>query len=333
MKTAAVLSFSDRGADTAQRVARALEGEYTVSLHAPRGNLKPLTAELFGRVDALIFVGAMGIAVRAVAPLIVSKTTDPAVIVLDEGAGHVISMLSGHIGGANALTLRLAGALESEAVITTATDVNHRFSVDAWAARQGLKIESMPLAKRFSAEILRRDLPFCADVPVEGALPEGIFAARAGSLGAAVTYRDVKPFDKTLRLVPPVLVLGIGCKRNTPVEGIRRAVENVFAQNGLLLSAAAGVASIDVKSDEAGLLSFAGELGLAPRFYSAEELRAVKGEFTASAFVAGTVGVDNVCERAAVLSAGEGGELLVRKTSQNGVTVAVARKIRRITFE
>ena len=333
MKTAAVLSFSQRGADTAQRVARALEGEYAVACHAPKGNLKALTGELFHSVDALIFVGAMGIAVRAIAPLIVSKTSDPAVLVLDEQAQHVISVLSGHIGGANELTLALAEALGSEAVITTATDVNRRFSVDAWAARQGLRIESMPLAKRYAAEILKRDLPFTADVPVEGALPPGVFKADSGDLGAAVTYRDVKPFDKTLRLIPPVLMLGIGCKRDTPAERIRRAVEDVFAQNSLLLSAAGGVASIDVKSSEAGLLSFAEELGIVPVFYSAEELRSVPGEFTASAFVAGTVGVDNVCARAAVLSAGEDGELLVRKTSQNGVTVAVARKIRRITFE
>ena len=333
MKTAAVLSFSDRGADTAQRVARALEGEYAVTCHAPKGNLKALTAQLFPSVDALIFVGAMGIAVRAIAPLVVSKTTDPAVLVLDDRAEHVISLLSGHIGGANALTLALAGALESEAVITTATDVNHRFSVDAWAAREGLKIESMPLAKRFAAEILKRDLPFLADVPVDGPLPEGVFAADGGTLGAAVTYRDVRPFQKTLRLIPPVLMLGIGCKRDTPEDRIRKAVEDTFTRNGLLLSAAAGVASIDVKSNEAGLLSFAGSLGVDPVFYTAEQLRAVEGEFTASAFVAGTVGVDNVCERAAVLSAGEGGTLLVRKTSQNGVTVAVARKIRRITFE
>ena len=77
MKTAAVLSFSDRGADTARRVAQALEGEYAVTCHAPKGNLKALTAELFHSVDALIFVGAMGIAVRAIAPLVVSKTSDP----------------------------------------------------------------------------------------------------------------------------------------------------------------------------------------------------------------------------------------------------------------
>ena len=147
MKTAAILSFSDKGAETAARVAKAMEAEWSVSLYAPRGELKKVTGELFSSCDALVFVGACGIAVRAVAPYVTAKTSDPAVIVLDELGQNVISLLSGHIGGANALCWSLAAALDGEAVITTATDVNKRFSVDAWAARQGLFIESMPLAK------------------------------------------------------------------------------------------------------------------------------------------------------------------------------------------
>ena len=333
MKTAGVLSFSDRGAETAALVSKALEGEYDVRLCAPRGDLRKVTEELFHSCDALIFVGACGIAVRAVAPFIVAKTSDPAVIVMDELGRHVISLLSGHIGGANALCWKLAAALDGEAVITTATDVNRRFSVDAWAAGQGLIIESMPLAKRFSAQILKRDLPFCSDLPADGAMPNGIYYAQTGDLGAAVTYKDERPYDKTLRLIAPVLYVGIGCKRDTPEERIAKAVEDVFTANHLLPEAAAGFASIDVKSDEAELLAYVKKREKEIVFFSAEELRAVKGEFTASSFVAGTVGVDNVCERSAVRAAGEGAQLIVRKTSQNGVTVAVARQNRRITFE
>ena len=333
MKTAAILSFSDKGAETAARVAKAMEAEWSVSLYAPRGELKKVTGELFSSCDALVFVGACGIAVRAVAPYVTAKTSDPAVIVLDELGHHVISLLSGHIGGANALCWSLAAALDGEAVITTATDVNKRFSVDAWAARQGLFIESMPLAKRFSAQILKRDLPLCSELEIDGELPSGVYLSDSGDLGAAVVYRDVQPFDKTLRLIPPVLFVGVGCKRNTPRETIEKTLDDAFTANALLPSAVAGFASIDVKSDEAGLLACAKARGKDIRFVSAEGLRAVPGEFSASAFVAGTVGVDNVCERSAVLAAGEGARLIVKKTSQNGVTVAVALQNRRITFE
>ena len=332
MKKAAVLSFSDRGADTAQRIREALGSEWETELYAPRGDLSRRTAELFPAVDALIFVGACGIAIRAIAPHVASKTSDPAVLVLDERGQFVISLLSGHIGGANDLTRALAEALGAQPVITTATDVNRRFSVDAWAAREGLRIESMPLAKRYSAEILKADLPFLADEPVEGAPPPGTFPADAGELGFAVTVRDIMPYKKTLRLIPPVLHLGIGCRRGTEVQAIRTAGAEVFAREGLLLAAAADISSIDVKADEEGLRQFAGELGLPLRFYSAAELQQAKGEFTPSSFVKNTVGVDNVCERSAVLSAGDTAELLVRKVGKNGVTVAVAREKRRIRF-
>ena len=333
MKRAAVLSFSDRGAETARRVKEALAGDWETELFAPRGDLKQRTAELFPAVDALIFVGACGIAVRAVAPHVVSKTSDPAVLVLDERGSFVISLLSGHIGGGNALTAELAAALGAVPVITTATDVNRRFSVDAWAARQGLGIESMALAKKYSAAILKEDLPYTADEPVKGKCPPGVYPGESGALGFAVTVRDIRPFGETLRLIPPVLHVGIGCKRGTPEETIRAAVEDAFRENGLLPEAVAAFASIDVKSNEEGLLSFVRNRDKEIRFYSAEELKTAPGEFTASAFVAGTVGVDNVCERSAVLSAGEGAELLVRKIGRNGVTVAVAREKRRICFE
>ena len=330
---AAVLSFSEQGALTARRVADALSGEYETSLHAPRGNLSSLTEELFGSVDALIFVGACGIAVRAVAPYVANKSSDPAVLVLDERALHVISLLSGHIGGANALCWKLAAALESDAVITTATDVNKRFSVDAWAARQGLGISSMKTAKLYSAAILKRDLPMYTDLPIEGELPSGVYYGQSGPVGAAVSYRDVSPFGNTLLLTPPVLFIGIGCKRDTPEERIAEAVDSVFDAHGLCPGAVAGAASIDVKSVEAGLLAFAEVRNIPIRFFTAEELRAVPGEFTASSFVAGTVGVDNVCERSAMAAAGENARLIVKKTSQNGVTVAVALGNRRICFE
>ena len=333
MRRAAVLSFSDRGAETARRVKNALDGAWETELFAPRGDLKQRTAELFPVMDALIFVGACGIAVRAVAPHVVSKTSDPAVLVLDERGRFVISLLSGHIGGGNALAESLAEALGAVPVVTTATDVNGRFSVDAWAARQGLFIESMALAKKYSAAILKEDLPFVSDLPIEGDPPAGTFPGTSGALGFAVTVRDIHPFRETLRLIPPVLHVGIGCRRDTSEETIRAAVEEAFRENGLLLPAVAAFASIDVKADERGLLSYARNREREIRFYSAEELKAATGTFTASAFVAGTVGVDNVCERSAVLSAGDGAELLVRKIGRNGVTVAVAREKRRICFE
>lgn len=333
MKQAALLSFSKQGGKTAARIAAALQGEYQTEQYAPKGELKARTAALFSRVDALIFVGACGIAVRAIAPLVAAKTSDPAVLVVDETGRYVISLLSGHIGGANALAEKIAAAIGGTSVITTATDVNRRFSVDAWAAAQGLWIDSMPLAKAFSAAVLEKDLPFFADYPVTGDYPAGIFPAERGELGAAVSLRKIQPFSQTLLLVPPVLHLGIGCRRNTPEEKITQAVEAVCRAQDLHPRAIASVSSIDVKADEAGLLAFCAARGIRPRFYPAAVLAAVQGNFSVSPFVKQTVGVDNVCERSAMCTAGADASLLVPKTSRDGVTVAVACEKRRICFE
>ena len=321
MSRAAILSFSDGGAETAARIAAALM-DWEARQYRPRGNLKPLVAALFPDVDALVFVGACGIAVRAVASHLAGKTVDPAVLVVDERGEYVISLLSGHIGGANDLARRVAAAIGATPVITTATDVSRRFSADAWAARRGLWIEDMAAAKRFSAEILKRDLPVHSDFPIEGALPAGLVAGETGDCGLAISCRAVRPFDVTLLLVPRILHVGIGCRRGTSADHIGAAVEAALA--GLCPMAVASAASIDVKRDEAGLIDWASRAGLPISFYTADELNAVPGEFDGSEFVRETVGTDSVCERAAMREAGDGARLVVRKAILDGVTVAVA---------
>ena len=331
-KRAAFLSFTPRGSRLAHAAADLLKDDWEAEAFAPKGDLMELTAHLFSQCDALIFVGACGIAVRAIAPCVAAKTSDPAVIVMDEGGSNVISLLSGHIGGANELTRALAEGLGANPVITTATDVNGRFSVDAWAAKNGMKIDSMELAKLFSVRILGEDLPLYSEFPIDGELPTGVYLAYAGKLGAAVTFRTIHPFVRTLRLVPKVLHIGIGCRRGTQAQTIEKAVSEILAEMDLDASAVADVSSIDVKADEQGLLEFCASRGWPSRFFTAEELMAAAGDFSASEFVRQTVGVDNVCERAAVVASG-GGKLIVRKTSQNGVTIAAALEDRRISFE
>ena len=207
------------------------------------------------------------------------------------------------------------------AVVTTATDVNGRFAVDAWAAERGLHIGSMALAKRVSAEILVRDIPFWSDAKKPDRLAEGLVWAEGGELGICVSVHGLRPFDDTLLLVPRALQLGIGCRRGTPPEAVEAAIQRTLSAHNLRMEAVKGVASIDVKADEAGLLECCRRCGWPITFYSAEQLSAVPGSFSASEFVRNTVGVDNVCERAA---AAAGGNLIVGKTALNGVTVAVA---------
>ena len=249
------------------------------------------------------------------------KKTDPAVLVLDERARHVIPLLSGHIGGANRLALRLSSVLGADPVITTATDVNGKFAVDEFAARAGCAISDMQLAKAFAAGILEREMPLCSAFPIVSPLPGGVYEADSGHLGVYIGCDVREPFQKTLRLIPKKLRVGLGCRRGVCASAITSAIRHVFAENRLDLRAISGVFSIDLKKDEPGLLQACRENGWEASFYPAQTLQAVPGEFTASSFVASITGVDNVCERAAMVGAER---LLVSKTAMDGVTVAVA---------
>ena len=135
-------------------------------------------------------------------------------------------------------------------------------------------------------------------------------------------YRD-EPFERTLRLIPKALHLGIGCRKGTPMETIREAVDEVLKAHNIDRRAIKCAASIDLKAEESGLLAFCQEWKLPVTFYSAEELKAIPGDFIPSAFVQSITGVDNVCERAALIGAEK---LIVKKTARNGVTVALAEE-------
>lgn len=337
---AAVFSFSARGARLAKRIVAALtDAGYaampmTVAKYAAQTGLVPMLpdykaacAKAFGECEALIFVGASGIAVRAIAPHIKSKLTDPAVVSVDERANFVIPLLAGHIGGANELARYLAAALGAVVCVTTATDVNGLFAVDEWAARNNMVICSLLPAKDFAAELVANkkvglyyDEAFC----VTGALPKNVECDCTLSVGVAVTLdSSLTPFATTVRLLPKIVHLGIGCRRNTPLEKIEALVLPELQKLHLDLRSVAALASVDLKKDEHGLLAFAKKYQLAANFYTADELNSVAGDFTPSAFVKSVVGISNVCERSAVLDSNNG-RLLLRKTSLNGVTLAVA---------
>ena len=328
---AAVFAFSVRGVCVARQVMEALSAAQWRSFAPARlaaagfekieGRLTDSAGPVFQWADMLIFVSSCGIAVRAIAPYVRDKTTDPAVLVIDDSAKYVVSLLSGHIGGANRWAEALAEILGAVAVVTTATDVNGRFAVDAWAAEQGLRISSKEVAKAVSAAILEGPVPLCADFPIIGALPPGVVPGGTGEVGICISWRKQSPFRQTLLLVPPVLRLGIGCRRGTSAEAIASVVDQVLEESGAAPGAVKLAASIDLKRDEPGLFSFCEQRGWPLRFYTAAELAAVGGDFTPSAFVRQVTGVDNVCERSALLGAEQ---LLVKKTARDGVTAALA---------
>jgi cobalt-precorrin 5A hydrolase/precorrin-3B C17-methyltransferase len=276
------------------------------------------------RYKNLIFIMSTGIVVRVIAHLIQDKRTDPAVIVLDEKGRFAISLLSGHLGGANDIAREIAGLLDGEAVITTASDVNNLPSIDLWARKNDLMIddwESLPrTATKFinngtlriyseiqveiPEEFLKTDDPECADVSITN---------------KKRTHRDS---EGSLYLRPKNLVLGIGCNSGTDTDEIEDAVRKVLDRNNLAFSAIHSVATIDKKGKEPGLVAFAQKYGFKINTFTPDELNTVEW-IPKSEIVFKYTGARAVSEPAAILASGAD-EFLVPKQKMGNVTVAVA---------
>ncbi len=296
-----------------------------------QGSLRQWTEDAFAGYDALVYVGATGIAVRSIAPFLRSKTSDPAVLCVDELGKFVIPLVSGHIGGANALAAQLADELGAVAVITTATDLNGRFAVDVFARKNRLWISDMKLAKLISADVLDgQRIGFVSDFPVAGEAPKELEVeapelpkepetaetlenntpargVRECRRGICITLDETKhPYEQTLTLIPRIVSIGVGCKKGTDPSAIERKIYAALRSCGVSMHSVERLASIDLKAREPGLCAFARKYGIEFVTYTAQELLDAPGEFSESLFVESVTGVSNVCERSAVLASGSG---------------------------
>lgn len=332
-------------------------------------DLTEIDEETFRNADVIFFFCASGIAVRKIAPFLADKTSDPAVLVIGEEGSYVISLLSGHLGGANRWTREIAGILGAQPVITTATDGRKLPSIDLWASKCGLSIDDIKLAKRVTAYLLKEnsesgcletaDFPYLFDRPdsrcssaeasllpaaarkIASALrnervgeevsSSGFSDKEYGRAGERAQYaicitENLQLFsgENTLILRPKRCVLGVGCRRGTDAGKMREFIFEFLKQNGIDPRLVERICSIDRKKDEACIKTAARALNVPFTVFSAEELAAVPGSFSRSDFVEETVGIDNVCERAAVCGAGPESRLIVKKTIADGMTAAAA---------
>ena len=325
-----LIAFTQRGNSLAQHLAESLSG-HGHQAACTRDGLKAeeWAARAFSRSDGLIFVGATGIAVRSIAPHLRHKSTDPAVVVVDEGGQFVIPILSGHLGGANDLAREMAALIGAVPIITTATDVNGVFAVDQWARRQGLLVCNPERILSVSSRLLAREtVGFFSAWPIAGELPTGLSLVPRED--AQVVLDLYRPEGDALWLCPKGIRVGMGCRRGTPETALRALLEEVLTQEGIPQKAVSALCTIDLKKDEGGLQELAQELDVPLTTYSTQELAQVPGDFTPSLFVEQITGVDNVCERAALAA---GGTLLRRKTAKGGATVALALEELHLTWK
>lgn len=367
MSQIAIAGFTTNGCVLAQKIANELED---ARAWAPRriaeeaglpgfDSVGAWTGEAFAQgCDGIVFVGACGIAVRAIAPYVASKMHDPAIVCVDEAGRWAISLLSGHVGGANDLACRIARIVGATPVVTTATDVRDVFAIDEWAARRGLVIANPQLIKRVSATLLEgghvgvrvgRQVSVAGELPagfvreecasgtdsasdtndagdfrkpcLAGAAPDSADTARA--LHAHVHIGPELPGESdpdTLHLITRNAVVGVGCRRGCEPAILQASVEAALAGLGLAPEAVSTLATIDLKAAEPAVVELAVKHGWRLRTFSAQALAAQDGDFASSEFVRTHVGVDNVCERALACC---GAVRVLNKQAHQGTTVAV----------
>lgn len=202
----------------------------------------------------------------------------------------------------------------------------------------------MKAAKEVSAALLAgKTVGFYSEFPFVGALPNGLTECDAEGIplggesvpeaGVAVTiHPSCRPFASTTQVVPSVVTLGMGCRKNKEAAIIQKEAENCLREADIYRQAVRNLASISIKKDEPGLNALAEEWKLPFVTYTEEELKNVEGEFTPSAFVRTITGVENVCERSAVLGS-DNGRLIRKKTGREGVTTALALRKWEVRFE
>ncbi len=303
---------------------------------AYQGDLKTFTGTLFSRVEALVFVSAVGIAVRVIAPYIKDKQTDPAVVVVDDTGRFAVSLLSGHLGGANQLSEVLAEKIGATAVITTSTDRHGIMAYDLLAAQMNGKVERLEDLKKISmAQLEGKQITVYADANIQLDLPgkdvllrneeELVEKARYGAVWIS-SRKDVPRLALGVPLAvirPPTLTVGLGCRKGTPALDILEAVQRALELSSRSQASLYQLASLEVKAGEPGLLEAGQMLGIPLRFFRKEDLWEVEHLFTSSSFVQEAVGTGSVAEPCAYLGSGRG-KMLLGKTIWKKITVALA---------
>ena len=278
----AMISFTGNGWKLERLLARELEKEgHQVTkavkckeLEAEKSAVEcsagDWTGEQFRTQDVLIFIGAVQIAVRLIASYIESKTSDPAVLVLDEKGQYCIPILSGHIGGANEMAEIIAGMAGAVPVITTATDINQKWAVDVFARKNHLYIEDMQKAKQISAKVLEGK-PVMVAVEggidfIEGTVPEEvkIVPETCEDLDIYIGIYEHGLSSHVLKLIPQRITAGIGCKRGTSAEQIEVLVDKILQESHINKKSISRIASIDLKKNEQGLLTFCSRYRIEP---------------------------------------------------------------------
>ena len=319
----AIISFTRQGDEIALRLSDELsESTLFLKKHQDKTfNLSSKMKELMDSFAGIIFIASTGIAVRAIAPHLKGKDRDPAVVVVDCLGKYAISLLSGHLGGANALALKVSEILRAIPIITTATDALGIEAPDVIAKNYGLEIEDLEEAKNIAAMLVEGKAVAFKDERNTITLPKGYVSIEESHHGKViVTHKKLIPEENLLRLIRKDIVLGIGCRKNYEYIKMENNIIDVLDSMNIDFRAVGTIATVEVKKEEKAILQLAEELKADLKIYSLEEIKNIEHKYPGSNFVEKAIGVRAVCEPCVELT---NAELISEKLNLDGMTLCV----------
>ncbi|WP_373842149.1 cobalt-precorrin 5A hydrolase [Limosilactobacillus sp.] len=348
MKRFGIIALTSSGAHTARQLLTQLQSnQRQVSLYLPqrlaretenyycKGDFAAAIHHLFKEYDCVVCIMATGIVVRSLAGIIVDKTVDPAVIVMDEQANHVISLLSGHVGGANEWAGLIAKLTGADPVITTATDTEHVQAIDVLAKQLNGWYPNFKENTKALNRLLAENKP--VELYIEPYLKRYVNSLSGFTvLNEITTHQEGVPLvivsdrgnftkiPEAIQIIPRVNVLGIGCRKDITNEMMQQAFEEFTRQHDLLWSSISQVVSIDIKRTEGAIQYIAQTIGADLEFFTARQLFPASKHYPSSLFVLKTVGVGNVACAAADFASGE--RVVTERYANHEITMALSRR-------
>lgn len=335
----ACLSFTDNGRKIGGKLSgfksnNGVEIHHYIN-HEIKGGIKNIFKDIVKEYDGIVFISATGIAVRMMAPYIVDKTVDPAIVVVDDLGRFSISLLSGHIGGGNFLCKWIADILKAKPIITTASDSRGIEAIDVFAMKMGYLMEDMESVKDITAMMVNgKKIGFYSD------MKEMIYYDNILAIDSLDGIEDLKDEIDGLILVtstqnialeiphtilrPKNLNIGIGCRKGVEGERIIKAILETLDRNNLSKNSIKSIGTVEIKKDEVGIIEASKYFDCPMNIFTIREIEKVEKMFEKSSFVKKTIGVSSVSEPCAYLS---GGQIIVKKTKCNGITIAISREV------
>ncbi len=328
MRKIAVVSIT-KGGDV---LAEKLRDSFNIQLYSKNNteefDFKKAVKASFENYEAVVFITSTGIAVRAIAPYIKTKDVDPAVIVIDNSGKFVISLLSGHLGGGNKLTEEIADILKAQPIITTATDNLGIMAPDMIAASNNLIIDSLLDAKTIASLLVNGEKVGFYDEEGTIPCPPGYTSELSECRGivyvTSKAAKSLKHTAKSLKLIRKNIILGIGCKRDYPIETMKEKVINTLKECNIDERAIKSIATVEIKKDEKAIIKLSKYLGCEMKIFKIEEIKEIEDKYEGSIFVEKTLGIRGVCEPVVELA---GGKLEVHKMKLQGMTLAIGKGV------